>query len=415
MADIFISYAKEDRDKARDLARALAERNWTVWWDRQIAIGLSFDEVIERELRACKCAIVLWTTHSVASRWVKGEARLAAKRNVLVPILAEDIDPPLEFGDLQAADLTKWERLADHPEFEKVIRRIEELVPRASKAPSERVAVQPQRVDKSSTSAYSRIASRPFGAAAFAAAIVIVLVAASYFFRGQSTRTPLTTDQPSARSDASVSQTVDAAPSSGAQRPSTAPANNPKAPVDNPKAMAGEPKAKADPLPATNASPRTRRFNTPGFQLTINQTDYFTTKEFEIADLDLNRDFQLEFAIKSERPGGSTRYGIAWNFQPDDYMLFTLHSTGGSGYYSIGPGRNRSYRPFSRFSEGGVAINAERDFDVMRMSRSGDSLIFAINRQEVWRTRDYHLLSNRFAFWAADYTDAVMDWYTVQP
>src|SRR5262249_55671133 len=161
------------------------------------------------------------------------------------------------------------------------------------------------------------------------------LVAASYFFSGQSTP--------------------------GAEKASTAPANNSKAAIDNPKAAASDPKTRTDPLAATNASPRTRRFNTPGFHLTISQPDYFTTTEFEIGDLDLNRDFQLEFAVKSERAGGSTRYGIAWNFQPDDYILFTLHSTGG-GYYSIGPGRSRSYRPFARFSEGGIAINAERDF-----------------------------------------------------
>ena len=32
MADIFISYAKEDRARIEPLAKALAEQGWSVWW-----------------------------------------------------------------------------------------------------------------------------------------------------------------------------------------------------------------------------------------------------------------------------------------------------------------------------------------------------------------------------------------------
>ena len=36
MADVFISYAREDEPKARQLADALTVRGWEVWWDRHI-------------------------------------------------------------------------------------------------------------------------------------------------------------------------------------------------------------------------------------------------------------------------------------------------------------------------------------------------------------------------------------------
>jgi len=55
MADVFLSYAREDRDCAEKLARALVERGWTVWWDLRIQVGRSFSETIERELDAAKC------------------------------------------------------------------------------------------------------------------------------------------------------------------------------------------------------------------------------------------------------------------------------------------------------------------------------------------------------------------------
>jgi hypothetical protein len=129
-SDIFISYEHRDRDKARMLANALAAEGWTVWWDRKIAPGEAFDLVIERELASCKCVIVLWTARSVGATWVRNEARRAAKRRVLVPILMGAVEPPLEFENLQAADLTSWVVNAEHPEFDAVLDKIQGLAPR---------------------------------------------------------------------------------------------------------------------------------------------------------------------------------------------------------------------------------------------------------------------------------------------
>jgi hypothetical protein len=47
LADIFISYATEDRAHAGTLAGVLATRGWTIWWDREIDAGADFEQVIE--------------------------------------------------------------------------------------------------------------------------------------------------------------------------------------------------------------------------------------------------------------------------------------------------------------------------------------------------------------------------------
>ena len=39
MADVFISYASEDRDRVRPLAEALLSRGFNVWWDRSLSAG----------------------------------------------------------------------------------------------------------------------------------------------------------------------------------------------------------------------------------------------------------------------------------------------------------------------------------------------------------------------------------------
>lgn len=109
MADIFISYAREDRDCAERLARELASRGWSVWWDRQIQVGKSFSRMIEKELDAARCVVVLWSRHSIESEWVVNEAAEGLRRGILIPVAIEQpIRPPLEFRRLQTANLAGW-------------------------------------------------------------------------------------------------------------------------------------------------------------------------------------------------------------------------------------------------------------------------------------------------------------------
>jgi formylglycine-generating enzyme required for sulfatase activity len=122
MSDIFISYASEDRDRVKSLAHALERKGWSVWWDRRIPIGRSFDEVIEEALDASKAVVVVWTQASVKSQWVKNEAREGLRRRVLFPVMIlEEVKIPLEFRDLQTAHLMDWQPDQDHVGFDQLI------------------------------------------------------------------------------------------------------------------------------------------------------------------------------------------------------------------------------------------------------------------------------------------------------
>src|SRR6266550_590254 len=74
MADIFISYAREDRQKAEWLSAALRDAGWSVWWDRGILPGSTFEQVIAHELSTARCVVVLWSAAARASNWVQVEA-----------------------------------------------------------------------------------------------------------------------------------------------------------------------------------------------------------------------------------------------------------------------------------------------------------------------------------------------------
>lgn len=107
--DIFISYCRQDRAAARLFAESFAEEGFHVWWDAVMHSGETFDEVIERELRAAKAVLVLWSPRSVASRWVRAEATQADRANKLVPVKIEACELPFIFELTHTADLSDWQ------------------------------------------------------------------------------------------------------------------------------------------------------------------------------------------------------------------------------------------------------------------------------------------------------------------
>ena len=68
MADIFLSYAREDLAKAKLLAAALEKQGWSVFWDRtSLLAGQDFDQVIEQAIEQARCMIVAWSAASKTS------------------------------------------------------------------------------------------------------------------------------------------------------------------------------------------------------------------------------------------------------------------------------------------------------------------------------------------------------------
>lgn len=147
--DIFISYCRQDRASARLFAEALTAEGFSVWWDAVMRSGETFDEVIERNLRASRAVVVLWSPRSVSSRWVRAEATQADRANKLVPVKIEACDLPIIFELTHTADLAGWKGDRSDPAWQSLaddLRRLlrpagDEAV--ASPLPTEPVVEQP--------------------------------------------------------------------------------------------------------------------------------------------------------------------------------------------------------------------------------------------------------------------------------
>lgn len=126
MADVFVSYKKEDRKLAERVVEALEREGFSVWWDDDITPRESWDAMIQREAEASKAMVVLWTPRSIASDWVRAEAGLGKARAKLVPFMMEACEPPLAFSLVQAADLTRWRGAADDPSWRKAVQWVSE-------------------------------------------------------------------------------------------------------------------------------------------------------------------------------------------------------------------------------------------------------------------------------------------------
>ena len=159
MAQIFFSYKSSDKDRVRPLVKLFEAQGWTVWWDRRIPAGKTFDEVIEEAIKAAACIVVVWSKDSVQSRWVKNEAAEGAKRDILVPVLIDDVEPPFEFRRVQAAKLLQLDDTTqDDPEFRNLIASVSDILKgtsrgRQSQSQSQSQIMRALRLDKESREA----------------------------------------------------------------------------------------------------------------------------------------------------------------------------------------------------------------------------------------------------------------------
>lgn len=126
---LFISYSRMDKAMAQKVADALKDEGYDVFWDADIPPGQRFDAYILSQLEQSDAAIVLWSTHSVTSDYVKEEAEHAKTRGQLVPVRIDDAGLPFGFARIHTTDLIHWHGSTRDPEWRRVLAAIESRLP----------------------------------------------------------------------------------------------------------------------------------------------------------------------------------------------------------------------------------------------------------------------------------------------
>jgi hypothetical protein len=118
MAEIFVSYARDDLDEVRRLVDALRAEGLDVWWDQDVPANAQWGPTIEAQLERAGCVIVCWSPTSTVSENVRGEARLAREKGKLIQTFLDPCQAPAFFGERQGVDLKRWNGSRDAERFQ---------------------------------------------------------------------------------------------------------------------------------------------------------------------------------------------------------------------------------------------------------------------------------------------------------
>ncbi len=118
MADIFISYLRQDWQPAARLAATLERAGFSVSWDFPSWVGEDLVDAIDRERASARVVIVLWSRESIASARIKVEALAALRTGQLVQARLSRVEAPSPFRGVPLVDLVSWAGNPEAPEID---------------------------------------------------------------------------------------------------------------------------------------------------------------------------------------------------------------------------------------------------------------------------------------------------------
>ncbi len=132
MTDVFISYARKNRDRVEKVATGFETGGYDLWWDKALQAGDNYAMKIEKALGEAKSVVVCWSQQAKDSLWVRAEATEALDNDKLVQIKLDESRMPLPFNVLQMIPFDKWNGKRQSPEWSALESEVDAMTGRAA-------------------------------------------------------------------------------------------------------------------------------------------------------------------------------------------------------------------------------------------------------------------------------------------
>ena len=147
MAGVFLSYSRADRALAEQVIRGLRRIGVEVWWDQDMP-GVDWQQELERELGAMLAVAVIWTPNSIASKYVRDEARLGLHFDKLVNVMVGAPAPPFPFDRVNGLPIDGWDGVSPHSGWTRVVKTIDTLAVAAGGAKPGEITANQKRSEQ---------------------------------------------------------------------------------------------------------------------------------------------------------------------------------------------------------------------------------------------------------------------------
>jgi|GEM_PF-5348174 len=136
MSDVFISYARKNRDHVRQIADGLTADGYSLWWDAALTASDNYAVKIEQALEATKSVVVCWSEQAKESLWVRAEATEALDRDKLIQLKLDESRMPLPFNVLNMIAFDGWNGERTAPEWKELEGEVGAMTDRLNPADS---------------------------------------------------------------------------------------------------------------------------------------------------------------------------------------------------------------------------------------------------------------------------------------
>ena len=119
MTDVYVAYARQDRERLRVVGELLRQEGWDSWMD-PAEPKPDLSPIADLKLGWSKAVLVLWSDSARRSEYVRSEAATGLYKNKLIQARIDSEPPPRPFDEMDAVDLSRWNGDPDDPNWRRL-------------------------------------------------------------------------------------------------------------------------------------------------------------------------------------------------------------------------------------------------------------------------------------------------------